>query len=61
LILNSGENTSFESNALGAFLILVFFPNFLGEAFFEFRLAVFGEKGIEVNKLIGSLEGGLFL
>jgi len=61
LILNTGENASFESNALGAFLVLVFFPNFFGEACFELRLAVLGEEGIEVNQLIRGLEGGLFL
>jgi len=61
LILNTGENTSFESNALGAFLIFVFFPNFFGEALFKFRLAVLCEKGIEVNQLIRGFEGCLFL
>jgi len=61
LILNTGENTSFESNALFAFHVLVFFPNFFGEALFKLRLAVLGKKGIEVNQLFRGLEGCLFL
>lgn len=32
LVSNTGENTHFEGDALFAFLILILFPNFFGQA-----------------------------
>jgi len=61
LVLDSGEDASLESNALGARLVLVLLPDLLGQALFELRFAFWGEESVEVDKLIRCLECKLFL
>jgi len=54
-VLNTGEDASFESNIVLVLLILVFLPNFLGEALAESRFAVSGEYW-EFLKILRGLE-----
>ena len=61
LVLNSREDASLESNALGAFHVLVLFPDFLGKALLEFRFALTGEEGVEIFEIVSRSESCLFL
>ena len=54
LVLNSRVDTSLKRNALFARHVFVFFPDFLGQALFEQRFAIRGEKGFKVIKFFST-------
>jgi hypothetical protein len=59
LILNTGEDASFKSNALSARHVFVFFPNFFSQAFGELGLGSWGEEGLEFFQFFSTVESSL--
>jgi len=69
LVGNTGEHTHLEWYTLCAALVLILFPNFLGQALLAFRFGIWEEEfvvvhqlravGISVMELVLSFLGGL--
>ena len=52
LVSNTGENAHLEGNAFSTFLILVLFPDFLGQAFFALRFGTLLEELVEIHEIL---------